>query len=81
MGTDPVGQCLRPARLGIGEVGGAHNGDENLRRADLAGKPVDDDWHRIAGLSTNSLSPPTWACRIVTDNRDAQVRYSSQNRE
>jgi len=31
MGTDPVGQRLGPARLGVGEVGGAHNGDKNLR--------------------------------------------------
>jgi hypothetical protein len=27
------------------------------------------------------LSPPRWTCRIVTDSRDAQPRYSSQNRE
>jgi hypothetical protein len=31
--------------------------------------------------STNSLSPPMSACRIVTDSRDAQLRYSSQKRE
>jgi hypothetical protein len=50
VGADPVSQRLGPARLGIGEVGGAHDGDENLRRADLAGKPVDDHRHSVAGV-------------------------------
>jgi hypothetical protein len=27
------------------------------------------------------LSPPAWVCRIVTDSRDAQLRYNSQKRE
>ena len=31
VGADPVGERLGPARLGIGEVGGAQDGDENLR--------------------------------------------------
>ena len=32
MGADPVGQRLRPARLGKGEVRRAEHGDEDLRR-------------------------------------------------
>src|SRR5262249_25415747 len=48
MGADPVGQRLRPARLGIGEIGSAQDGDENLRQVDLAGEPVNDHWHRVA---------------------------------
>ena len=39
MRADPVRQRLGPARLGIGVVGGAHHGDEDLRRPDLAGAP------------------------------------------
>jgi hypothetical protein len=31
-----------PRGTRISEVGGAQDGDENLRRSDLAGKPVDD---------------------------------------
>ena len=81
MGTDPVGQRLGPARLGIGEVGGAHDGDENLPRTDLAGEPVDDHRHGVAGVIDKQLVATVWACRIVTDNRDAQLRYSSQKRE
>jgi hypothetical protein len=50
MGTDPVSQCLGPAGLSIGEVGGTHDGDENLRWMDLAGEPVDDHRHRVAGV-------------------------------
>ena len=55
VGADPVGQRLGPARLGIGEVGGAHDGDENLRRSDLAGQPVDDHRHRVAGVIDKQL--------------------------
>ncbi len=54
-GADPIGQCLGPARLGIGEVGGAHDGDENLRRTDLTGEPVDDHRHRVAGVIDKQL--------------------------
>ena len=55
MGADPIGQCLGPARLGIGEIGSAHDGDENLRRTDLAGEPVDDHRHRVAGVIVKQL--------------------------
>jgi hypothetical protein len=49
MRADPVGQCLRPARLGIGVTGGTHYRDEDLRRADLAGAAV-DRFDRLAGI-------------------------------
>ena len=55
MGADPVGQRLGPARLGIGEIRGAHDGDKNLRRSDLAGKPVNDHRHRVAGVIDKQL--------------------------
>ena len=34
--SHPVRQRLCPARLGVGVAGGAHHGDEDLRRSDLA---------------------------------------------
>jgi hypothetical protein len=37
MGADPIGQPLRPGRLGISEVGRAQDGDEDPRFPDLAG--------------------------------------------
>ena len=39
--ADPIGQRLRPGRLGIGVAGGAQGGDEDLGRANLAGEAVD----------------------------------------
>ena len=50
MGVDPVGKRLRPGRLGEGEARGAQHGDEDLRHADLAGEPIDDDRHAVAGV-------------------------------
>ena len=47
--ADPVGQALRPGGLGIGVVGGAERGDEQLRRHHLAGRRV-DHLHRRAGV-------------------------------
>ena len=38
--ADPVGQRLRPGRLGIGVAGGAQGGDEDLGRANLADEAV-----------------------------------------
>ena len=55
VGADPVSQRLGPARLGVGEVGGAHDRDENLRRTDLAGEPIDDHRHRVAGVIDKQL--------------------------
>jgi hypothetical protein len=70
VGTDPVSQRLGPARLGIGEVGGAHDGDENLRRTHLAGKPVDDHRHRVAGVIDKQLV----AADVSLPHRDRQSR-------
>ncbi len=50
MSVDPVGERLRPARPRKGEARRAQNRDENLRHADLAGEPVDDDWNAAAGI-------------------------------
>jgi len=55
MRADPVGHRLGPARLRIGKVGGAQDGDENLRRTDLAGEPVDDHWHCVTGVIDKQL--------------------------
>ena len=33
---NPIRQLLAPHRLGVGEAGGVHDGDENLHRDDLA---------------------------------------------
>ena len=50
MGVDPVGERLRPTRLGEGEARRAQNGDENLRHADFAGEPINDDRNAVAGV-------------------------------
>ena len=50
VGVDPVGQRLRPGRLGEGEARGPQHGDEDLRHADFAGEPIDDDRHAVAGV-------------------------------
>jgi hypothetical protein len=54
MRTDPVGQRLRPGRLGIAIAGSAQGGDEDLGRANLAGKAV-DHLHRGAGVIDEQL--------------------------
>jgi hypothetical protein len=43
-------QRLGPARLRVSEVGSTPDRDKNLRGADLAGEPVDDHRHRVAGV-------------------------------
>jgi hypothetical protein len=53
--ADPVCERLGPACLGIGEVRGAQHGDKNLRRTGLAGQPVDDHRHRVAGVIDKQL--------------------------
>ena len=40
--ANPVRQPLRPARFGIGQVGGTEGGNEDLCRAHLAGDRVND---------------------------------------
>ena len=42
VGAGPIGQLLRPRRLGVGEVRGAEHADEYLRLADFAGRRIDD---------------------------------------
>ena len=57
MRADPVRQALRRGRLGVGVVGGVRDGDEDLRRPDLAGAAVEQidglagmiDEHALAG--------------------------------
>src|SRR6266851_919253 len=53
--ADPISERLGPARLGIGEVGGAQYRDKDLRRPGLAGQPVDDHRHRVAGVIDKQL--------------------------
>jgi hypothetical protein len=50
VGADPITERLRPGRLDIGEARGAQHRDEDLRLAHLAGHPVDDHRHRVAGI-------------------------------
>ena len=40
--ADPVGELLRPGGLGVGVVGGAQHGHEDLSGTDLAGTPIHD---------------------------------------
>jgi hypothetical protein len=70
MGADPVGPRLGPARLGVGEIGGAHDGDKNLRRTDLAGEPINDHRHRVAGVIDKQLV----AAAVSLPHRDRQPR-------
>jgi hypothetical protein len=44
------GQRLRPGRLGEGEARGPQYRDEDLRHADFAGEPIDDDGNAVAGV-------------------------------
>ena len=54
MGADPIGQCLRPGCLRIGEVGGSENGDEEFGFTDLA-SPAIDDGDLLAGIVDEDL--------------------------
>jgi hypothetical protein len=58
--AQPVGQTLRPAGFSIGQVGGAQRGDEDLRRAHLAGERV-HDVHCLPGI----IDKQTLAERMV----------------
>ena len=65
--ADPVGQCLGPARLGIGVAGGAHHRDKDLGCSDLASAPVVQfdrlpgivDEHSLAGRMRPAASSAT----------------------
>ena len=48
MGVDPVGQCLRPARVRKREARRAEHGDKDLRVPDFPGQPVDYDRDAVA---------------------------------
>jgi hypothetical protein len=50
VGVDPIGQRLRPTRLGEGEARRPQHRDEDLRNADFAGEPIDDDRNAVAGI-------------------------------
>jgi hypothetical protein len=53
--ANPIGKCLRPGRLDIGEVRRSHDGDEDLRRAHFTGQPVDDHRYGVAGVIDEEL--------------------------
>ena len=53
--ADPISERLGPARLGVGEAGGAEHGDKDLCRPDLAAESVDDHRHRVAGVIDKQL--------------------------
>jgi len=55
MRGDPVRQALRRGRLGVGVVGGVRDGDEDLRRPDLAGAAV-EQIDGLAGMIEVSVS-------------------------
>jgi hypothetical protein len=70
VGADPVAERLRPARLGIGKVRGAHDGDKNLRRPGRADQPINDHWHRVAGIINKQLV----AAAVALPHRRRQSR-------
>lgn len=54
MRPNPVGQCLGPGRLGVGVVGGAQHGDEELGGPHGAGGGIADG-QRLAGVVDEDL--------------------------
>jgi len=73
MGVDPVGQRLRPARVRKSEARRAEHGDEDLRLADFAGQPVDDDRNPIAGV----IDEQPLAGRVRLPHRRRQLRFKA----
>ena len=71
MGADPIAKRLRPGRLGVGEVRGAQDRDEDLRLTDLAGQPVDDHRHRVAGVIDEQLV----ATHVGLPHRDRELAF------
>ena len=51
-------------------IGGAHDGNENLRRTDLTGEPVNDHRHRVAGIIDKQLV----AADVSLPHRDREPR-------
>ena len=64
--ANPVRQALRPARFGVGQVGGAEGGDEDLRRSHLAGDGV-NDLDDLPGVVNEQPLTGGWLCRMVGD--------------
>jgi hypothetical protein len=71
MGADPIAERLRPGRLDVGKARGAHHRDEDLRLARLAGQPVDDHRHRIAGIVDEQLV----AAHVGLAHRDRELAF------
>ena len=73
MAANPVRQRLRPAGLGIGEVGGAERCHKDLRVPHFAPSHHRSPRPSARHKSTNSRSPAGWFWRIVGDRRPRQV--------
>jgi hypothetical protein len=58
-------------RLDIGEARGAHDRDEDLRLAYLAGQPVDDHRHRVARVIDEQLV----AAHVGLAHRDRELAF------
>ena len=71
MGVDPIGQRLRPGRPRKSEARRAEHGDEDLRHADFAGEPIDDDRHAVAGV----IDEQPFARRMRLPHRHGQLRF------
>jgi len=81
MGVDPVGQRLRPGRLGEGE---ARRPSAATKICAMRISPVSRSMTTgtpSLAQSTNSRSPAACVWRIVTDSVFSKDRQSSQNRE
>jgi hypothetical protein len=71
VGTDPIAERLRPRRLDIGEARRAHHRHEDLRLAYLAGQPVDDHRHCVAGVIDEQLV----AAHVGLAHRDRELAF------
>jgi hypothetical protein len=71
VGTNPIAKRLRPGRLDVGEVRGAHDRDEDLCLAHLAGPPVDDHRYRVAGVINEQLV----ATHVGLAHRDRELGF------
>ena len=82
--ADPVRQALRPARLGVGVVGGAEHGDEQLRLAHDAADWIDDrqllagviDEHLVAGDKVLAHGGRQPALELAVEFAEAAVAVS-----
>jgi hypothetical protein len=80
MRRDPIRQLLAPDRLGVGEIGRAQDGDENLHRDDLAGETI-DDLAGAAGEVDKQLLPGDMGLAHRRLQPARPTRYRSQNQE